>query len=393
MLWLSLFLAHKVGYLLFNLYPKKMQKLLSLFFLLFSIAMFSQTYVFLGSYNGDKNKPGIYVYELDTTTGELKPFIEVKDVFNPSFITLSKEGNFLYACTDTRVPNGGSYSSYAFNPKAKQLTFLNSQPSGGENPAYASVHKDGKWLVGANYNGGSISVFPLSDKGTIGTISQNMHFTEGSIDPKRQERSHPHSAVFSPDDRYVYFPDLGSDKIRNYRFEHDRKEPLVPTEISIKTKPGSGPRHFTFHPNGKFGYSIEELSGNVSVYKYKKGNLKSIQQIGAHTESLTDNFESADIHISPDGKFLYASNRGTENNIAIFSILNDGTLKNVGYQSTMGNHPRTFAIDPSGNFLIVTNVKTSDVVVFKRDFQTGMLQQVGQNLKVDNVSCVQIKSY
>ncbi|MFY0483388.1 lactonase family protein [Flavobacterium sp. PLA-1-15] len=370
-----------------------MQKLLSLFFLLFSIAMLSQTYVFLGSYNGDKSKPGIYVYELDATTGELKPFIEVKDVFNPSYVTLSPDGKFLYACTDTRVPNGGSFSSYAFSSKEKKLTFLNSQPSGGENPAYVSVHKNGKWLIGANYNGGSISVFPLSDDGRIGTISQNMHFTEGSINPKRQERSHPHSAIFSLDDRFVYFPDLGSDKIRNYRFEQDKKEPLVPTEISIKTKPGSGPRHFTFHPNGRFGYSIEELSGNVSVYQYEAGNLKNIQEIAAHPENLTDNFESADIHISPDGKFLYASNRGTENNIAIFSILNDGTLKNVGYQSTMGNHPRTFAIDPSGNFLIVTNVKTSDVVVFKRDFQTGMLQQVGQNLKVDNVSCVQIKSY
>lgn len=370
-----------------------MQKLLSLLFLLVSTLMFSQTYVFLGSYNGDKNKPGIYVYELDATTGELKPFIEVKDVFNPSYVSLSEDGKFLYACTDTRVPNGGSYSSYAFDPKARQLTFLNSQPSGGENPVYVSVHKSGKWLAGANYNGGSISVFPLSDNGTIGTVSQNMHFTEGSINAKRQERSHPHSAVFSPDGQYLYFPDLGSDKIRAYRFEKDKKEPLTATGLSIKAEPGSGPRHFTFHPNGKFAYSIEELSGNVSVYKYEGGSLESIQQIAAHPNHLADNFESADIHISPDGKFLYASNRGAENNIAIFSIQKEGTLKNVGYQSTMGNHPRTFAIDPSGKFLIVTNVKTSDVVVFKRDFKTGMLQQVGQNVKVENVSCVQIKSY
>ena len=370
-----------------------MQKLLYILFLFFSATLYSQTYVFLGSYNGDKNKPGIYVYELDTTSGALEHVTEVKDVFNPSYLTLSLDGKFIYACTDTRVPKGGSISSYAFNPKEKQLEFLNSQSSGGENPVYVSVHKEGKWLVGANYNEGSISVFPLSDEGKVESISQNLYFTEGSVNPKRQERSHPHSAVFAPDEEYVYFPDLGSDKIRSYKFEKDTKEPLEETANTVKTVPGNGPRHFTFHPNGKFGYCIEELSGTVTVYKYDAGNLKKIQMIKAHPENLTSNFESADIHISPDGKFLYASNRGEVNNIAIFGIAKDGTLKSVGYQSTMGNHPRTFAIDPSGNFLIVTNVKTSDVVVFKRNLKSGLLQQVGQNLKVKNVSCVQIKSY
>jgi len=370
-----------------------MQKLLSILFLFLSTLLYSQTYVFLGSYNGDKNKPGIYVYELDTASGALKHVTDVKDVFNPSYLALSPNGEFLYACTDTRVPKGGSISSYAFNAKEKRLTFLNSQPSGGDNPVFVSVHENGKWLVGANYNEGSISVFPLSDEGRVEAISQNLYFTEGSVNPKRQERSHPHSAIFSPDGQYAYFPDLGADKIRTYKFEKNAKEPLVATENDVKAVPGSGPRHFTFHPNGKFGYCIEELSGTVSVYKYEDGNLKAIQNAKAHPENLISNFESGDIHISPDGKFLYASNRGAENNIAIFTIAKDGTLKNAVYQSTMGNHPRTFAIDPSGNFLIVTNVKTSDVVVFKRDFKSGMLQQVGQNLKIENVSSVQIKSY
>jgi len=370
-----------------------MKKIPFILFLLLSTILYSQTYVFLGSYNGDKNKAGIYVYELDTASGALKHVTEAKDVFNPSYLTLSPSGAFLYACTDTRVPKGGSISSYAFNTKEKRLTFLNSQPSGGENPVYVSVHENGKWLVGANYNEGSISLFPLSEDGRVKTIAQNFYFTEGSVHPKRQEKSHPHSALFSPDGQYVYFPDLGSDKIRSYRFEQHKKEPLVATTDFVKTVPGSGPRHFTFHPNGKFGYCIEELSGTISVYSYDDGNLKPVQHSTAHPEKLVANFESADIHISPDGKFLYASNRGEENNIAIFAIAQDGTLTNVGYQSTLGNHPRTFAIDPSGRFLIVTNVKTSDVVVFKRDSQTGMLQKAGEKLKVENVSCVQIRQY
>ncbi|RZK04226.1 MAG: lactonase family protein, partial [Flavobacterium sp.] len=272
-----------------------MQKLLSILFLFLSAILYSQTYVFLGSYNGDKNKPGIYVYELDTTSGALKPITQVNDVFNPSYLTLSPDGKFLYACTDTRVPKGGSISSYAFNPKQKHLKFLNSQPSGGENPVYVSVHKNGKWLVGANYNEGSISVFPLSDEGKVESISQNFYFTERSVNSKRQERSHPHSAVFSPNQEYVYFPDLGSDKIRSYKFEKDAKEPLVETANTVNTVPGNGPRHFTFHPNGKFGYSIEELSGTVSGYKYDAGNLKNIQLIKAHPGKLTSNFESGDI--------------------------------------------------------------------------------------------------
>jgi 6-phosphogluconolactonase len=152
---------------------------------------------------------------------------------------------------------------------------------------------------------------------------------------------------------------------------------------------GSGPRHFTFHTNGKFAYCIEELTGTISAYKYENGKLDSIQRINTHSEKYKADFESSDIHISPDGRFLYASNRGNENNIAIFSIQNDGKLKVVGYQPTLGEHPRIFAIDETGRFLIATNAVSGNVFVFKRDIRAGLLKKVGKKLKIKGVSSVQ----
>jgi 6-phosphogluconolactonase (cycloisomerase 2 family) len=187
-------------------------------------------------------------------------------------------------------------------------------------------------------------------------------------------------------------PDLGADKIRCYQFDTTQKQPLVETDHPfLKTDLEAGPRHFTFHPNQKFGYCVEEMAGAISVYQYENGVMTKIQRINTHPDKIKEGFESSDIHISPDGKFLYATNRGKENNIAIFSIAENGLLTNIGYQSTLGKHPRIFAIDETGKFLIATNVLTGNVVVFRRNSQTGLLKKTGKEVKMENVSCVQIK--
>ncbi|WP_228448466.1 MULTISPECIES: lactonase family protein [unclassified Chryseobacterium] len=352
------------------------------------------TYVFFGSFNHDKETEGIYVYELDTLKGNLSKVTSVKGVLNPSFLTLSQNGKYVFACTESKTKNAGSVSSFGFNPEKRSLTFINSQKSGGENPVYLTTHKNGKWLVNGNYTEGSVSVYPISENGMIEPGVQNFQFSEGSVNPDRQDHAHIHSTVFSPDFNYVFLPDLGADKIRAYKFETDKKEPLIEAEKPfITTAPGSGPRHFTFHPNGKFAYCIEEMGGAVSVYQYDSGILKPIQRINTHSDELKGDFESSDVHISPDGRYLYASNRGSENNIAIFSILNDGTLKTVGYQSTKGKHPRTFTIDSSGKFLIVAHPVSGTAVVFKRNAETGLLRKVGREVKLDGVSTVQIRKY
>jgi len=371
----------------------KLKTNLLLITLLISYSVFSQnTYVFLGSYNQDKTAESILIYQLDTLNGKLTKVTSARNLINPSFLTVSSNGKYIYACTESKTPNAGSVSSFEFNPKNKSLVFLNKQSSGGENPVYLSVHKSGKWLVNANYTEGSVSVHPLLEDGKIDSIVQNFQYMDGSVNKKRQTRSHVHSAVFSPQFDYLFLPDLGADKIRCYQFDKTQKKPLVEAKVPFtKTDLESGPRHFTFHPNQKFGYCIEEMSGTVSAYQYENGTLNKIQRVNTHPDNITEGFESSDIHISPDGRFLYAANRGKENNIAVFSIAENGFLTSIGYQSTLGKHSRVFAIDETGKFLIVTNVESGNVVVFKRNPKTGLLKKTGNEVKMANVSCVQIR--
>jgi 6-phosphogluconolactonase len=359
-----------------------------------SIQAFSQhTCVFIGSFNWDKTTEGIYVYELDTINGILTKITSFTGIANPSFLTVSPNGRYIYSCTESKTPKAGSVSSFEFNYLNKSLTFLNSQPSEGENPVYVSIHKNGKWLLDANYTESSVSVYPLAEDGKIKTIVQNIQFKEGSINKQRQDRSHIHAVVFSPSFGQVFLPDLGADKIRCYQFDTLKKEPLQPLPIpAINVIAGSGPRHFTFHPNGKFAYCIDELSGTIDGYTYID-TLHQFQRVDTHSSDFKSGFENADIHISPDGKFLYASNRGKENNIAIFSITVDGTLGSMGYQSTWGEHPRIFAIDPSGKFLIVANVSSDNIQIFRRDKETGALHKTGKEVSIKAPSCVQFKIY
>lgn len=372
-----------------------MKYILTFFYaLIFSGSVFSQaTYVFFGSYNKDTGTDGIYVYNLNMKTGKLKKISANNSVFNPSYLTLSPNGKYLYACTESQTKNAGSVSSYAFDPANGTLHFLNSQKSGGENPVYLSTDQSGRWLVNANYTEGSISVFPLSEDGRINPEVQLFHFTEGStVNPKRQDRSHVHSAVFSPNQNQVFFPDLGADLIRSYSFDSLEVKPLH-NPNSISSIAGSGPRHLAFHPNGKFAYCIEELAGAVSVYEYNSGRLHAIQRIFTHPEGYKGAILSSDIHVSPDGKFLYASNRGDQNNFSIFSIDTDGKLTSIGYKSSRGVHPRTFAIDPSGKFLIATNMISGNSVVFRRNIKTGSLTKTGNQIRIKNVSTVKVRQY
>ncbi len=351
-------------------------------------------YVFVGSYNWDKNKDGLYVYKLDTVNGDLT-FVAAHKILNPSYLSISANGKYIYACTETKTPGAGSVSSFSFSPNSGKLEYLNSRSSQGENPVYLSTDKAGKWLVNANYTQAGISVYPLNADGSIGDIAQHFRHKGKSIDAGRQDAAHPHSVVFSPAEDYIFMPDLGSDKIWCYKFDGSLPEPLLKTAPVpfILTTPGSGPRHLTFHPNGQYAYCIEELKGTISAYRYADGFLDRIGRMKAHSNQYKSGFNSADIHISPDGRFLYASNRGEENNIAIYAIKNDGTLNSLGYQSTHGDHPRIFDIDPTGKFLIVANQTSGDVVVFRRDPETGLLEKAGKPGKIFNASCVKIFRY
>jgi 6-phosphogluconolactonase len=364
---------------------------------LFAFGAFAQTntYLFVGTYTDNKPDKGIYIYKFNEETGELKQTGSAENITNPSYLTVSNNGKYLYACTDTKIPDAGSVSAFKVDSVNGTLTFINTQSSGGENPVYLTTSKDDKFVINGNYTEGTTSVFTTNENGSLNPYSQLFRFDGNSINSKRQEKSHIHSTVFSPDFNYIFLRDLGADKIRAFQFDANNSKQLAPMEkLDINTIPGSGPRHFTFHPNKQYGYCIEELSGMVSAYQYKNGQLDSLQRIFAYSK-FQEEYNSADIHISPDGLFLYASNRWEkENTIAIFSIdQQNGTLSLIGHQKTLGENPRNFTIAPSGNYLLVANQATNNIVVFERNPTTGLLRKTGHEVYAPSPSCLQMRNY
>lgn len=354
----------------------------------------SKTYLFVGTYTEGKPDLGIFVYEFSARSGQLKKVSTVENIINPSFLTLSPNGQYLYACTETKLPIEGSVTAFKVDSINGKLSLINKQPTGGDNPAYLTVHRSNKFVVNGNYSGGSVTVFATNENGSLNPFTQIIQFLDSSIIKGRQDKAHIHSTVFSPQNDFIFLPDLGSDKIRVFRFDSTKSQPLVAADnLFVRSILGSGPRHFTFHPNTKFAYCIEELSGMVAAYSYSNGRLDSIQRIFSYSK-IQESYASADIHISPDGHFLYASNRVKENTISIFSIdRNNGKLTLIGHQQTYGDHPRNFTIDPTGKFLLVANQVTGNIVVFKRNIKTGLLTKTANEINVPRPSCLQMRKY
>ena len=372
-----------------------MKKLTYLFILFFSIHFVfaqSKTLMFVGTYTDGKPDKGIYVYELNPSNGALSLVFNTENIVNPSFLTVSPDGKFLYACTETKLTQHGNISAFAINSANGCLKFINKQSANGENPVYVSVHKNNKFVVSGNYGEGNVTVLTKNEDGSLNPFVQSIQFSGTSVNRERQEKPHVHSANFSPKYDFLFLPDLGTDKIRTFRFDETQSKPLIEaSELAINTEAGGGPRHMAFHPNQKFVYSIEEMSGNIVGYGYKSGQLRKIQSIMSN-QKKADIYSSADIHISPDGAFLYATNR-VENTISIFKITKNGLLTLLGHESTYGATPRNFNIDPTGNFVIVANQSSNNIVVFRRNIKTGLLSKLSDDTKVLHPSCLQFKTY
>lgn len=373
-----------------------MRKWLAILLVLFVSNSFSQSYyLFIGTYTGSGSK-GIYVYKFNAATGKAT-WVSNTDsgsVVNPSFLTPSANGKNVYAVTETATPNAGSVSAFSFNKTNGQLTYINKQESGGDNPCYVSVTKNRNWVTVGNYSGGSLSAFKVNSNGSLQPFSQNIQHEGTGPNTERQEKAHVHCTLFSPDEKFLLTPDLGTDKVFIYRFNPTAAKPLTPAaQPSAKSEGGHGPRHIAFSPSGKFAYLIEEMSGTVIVYSYTEGKMIRKQQIAAHPSDYNGAIGSADIHLSPDGKFLYASNRGDENTLAIFSVNTaTGLLTAKGYQSTGGKTPRNFMIDPTGNYLLVANQNSDNIVILKRNKQTGGLTPTGDEIKIPKPVCLKMIS-
>ena len=326
-------------------------------------------YMLVGTYTSGTST-GIYVYRFNEETGEAAYVSETKAV-NPSYLAVSADESFVYSVGE----NGKDAAAlaFSFDKKTGRLHLLNEQPVNSPGPCYITIDRSGRFVVTANYSGGSVSVFPLATDGSLLPVTKLFAFKGSGPDTNRQDMPHLHCAVFSPDQRYLFAADLGTDQL--HKFSTSGKDPFLTTgnPEAYKLEPGSGPRHLTFHPNGKYAYLINELSGKVTVFHYSDGHLEPVQYI---VSDITEGDKgSADIHVSPDGKYLYASNRANTNNIAVFSIHEtDGRLTLTGHQPT-GLHPRNFIISPNGKYLLAASQNSNLIQVFEIDKNTGLLKE------------------
>ena len=367
-----------------------MRLLLIIALLTSSMASLAQEYtLFVGTYSRNGSK-GIYTYRFDAQTGNATWLSNTDTASNPSYLAIAPNGRFLYSVFEEG--KGGRLSAYAIDKPSGRLTLLNQQSSGGANPCYVAITRDGKWLTAGNYGGGSLSLLTINADGSLGEPVQVIQHSGNSVNKARQEKPHVHATVFSPSQEYLFVPDLGMDKVVVYRFDTKATKPLQAAEgLEVSSEPGNGPRHFVFHPNGRYAYLVEELSGTVAAYKYNKGKLDFLQRISTHPSDYKGSIGSADIHVSPDGKFLYASNRGDANTITIFALSpSSGKLQVKGFQSTMGEKPRNFMINPTGNYLLAANESSNTIVVFKRNKKTGLLHDTGKRIEVPSPVCLKM---
>ncbi len=353
--------------------------------------------LYAGTYNLSPDKqeehPGIYVFRFDPDAGGISPAGELSNAANPSFLCLSPDARFLYApkeVPEVAEKGGGCVAAFSINDRTGIPSPLNSRCTGGGLPCHVALDRRGKWLFAANYKDGSFAVFPIRANGSLGNRSAFVRHSSSGKDPKRQEGAHTHSCIMDPTNRLLMVADLGLDRVAVYELDSERGSVRSLPELWIATRPGAGPRHMTFHPNGRFFYVVNELDSTVSAFLYQSatGRIVEIHTVEMLPSDFTGFSKAADIHIHPNGRFLYASNRGHDS-IAIYSIdANTGMLSFIGRSPTLGGEPRNFALAPGGDFLLAANEKGNNIVVFRLDSATGCLSPTGEHARVPSPTCL-----
>lgn len=339
----------------------------------------------IGTYT-EKGSKGIYVYNFDTATGKATELSHTNNCSNPSYLTISKDKQNVYAVNENKE---GMVSAYTL--ANNKLVLLHQKKTKGADPCYVTLSPDQHNLFVANYSGGSLTQYHRFADGLLSNPQQFIQHNGKSVNPDRQEKAHIHGAFFSPNGNYLLTTDLGMDQINIYPYSTNTSLPLEVEKVkSITAKPGAGPRHITFSKKGNFMYVIEELTGSISAYSFAKGQATLLQNVFTHPKSFNGSPNSADIHLSPDGSYLYATNRGDENNIVKYAVLSTGKLdvKSATYYSTDGKKPRNFTISEDGNWLLVANQDSDKIVIFKRNKATGALTNTGNTIKISTPVCL-----
>lgn len=354
--------------------------------------------VLVGSYTAGASE-GIYRFGFDTTTGQLDatPRQVIKSE-NPSWLTLSKDQRYLFAVNENgpgQTDVVGKVSSFSIDPKTHAVSFINQIDSKGEEPTHSSLSGDGRFLFVANYAvhpdpGGALAVVPVGKDGKLSAVAQTSTHPASKVNPERQASSHVHSAVSSPDGKYLIASDLGADKLFVFNYDGKKAQPLQPAKTpSVDLPAGSGPRHLLFSKDGKHAWLTSEMDALVTVFDYHDGVFKRTQQVPlAPADKQGQQFRAAGgLHTSPDGKFLYVANRGEVNELLVFSINQaTGQLKEIQRRSVEGKEPREFSFDPSGHFVLIANQKSNQIVTVRVDPKTGLLGDTVQKLDFDSPS-------
>lgn len=351
--------------------------------------------LFVGTYTRkeghvDGQGEGIYVYEMDKKTGALSYVSTSESVISPSYLAVHPNNKWVYAVNeyDGGTGENASVTAMEYDAATRQLKFMTEAPSMGQYPCYVSIDNSGNFVMAANYVGGSVVLYPINEEGLITEVSSYKKHKGSSTHP-RQEAPHAHMIIQHPTKNWVFAVDLGADRIYEYKLDS-----LSKTLNYVADYPNSprmsGPRHIAFHPSKEVVYTLNELTGMVETLLLTDEShfRTSLQVISTMADDDDRDAASGAIKVHPSGRFLYVSNRGEVNDIAVFSIAEDGTLATVGRQSTFGNAPRDFEIDPSGTFLLVANQNSNSVITFRINQETGMMEDIGIQTEIPTPVCL-----
>ena len=347
--------------------------------------------VYIGTYTGAKSQ-GIYVCQFDSASGKLSPPELAAATKNPSFLALHPDGRFLYAVSEMDNFAGqrtGALSAFRIEAGTGQLTLLDQQSSGGAGPCHVAVDHTGQCALAANYGSGSIALLPIGDDGRLSAPSACIQHHGSSVNPQRQAGPHAHFITTDPANRLALACDLGLDKVLVYHLDPAKGALTANEPPAVSIKPGSGPRHLAFHPNGRFVYLINEIASTITVLAYDatRGALAEVQTISTLPEDFQGKSSCAEVQVHPSGRFVYGSNRGHDS-IAMFSVEpGTGKLTCIGYEPTQGKNPRHFVLDPSGQWLLAENQDSDNIVVFRIEARTGRLTPAGQTIQVGSPVC------
>ncbi|MBL8851113.1 MAG: lactonase family protein [Planctomycetaceae bacterium] len=344
---------------------------------------------FVGTYTGGGKSEGIYSFRFDPKTGKSSDLKLAAAVINPSFLAIHPDGKHLYSVSET--DGAGGISAFEINADGT-LKHLNATSTQGGSPCHLVVDRTGKFVLAANYGGGSVCTVPIHEDGSVGEVACFVQHTGHSITPERQAGPHAHSINLDAANKYAFVADLGLDQVLVYKFDAATGELTPNTPPHIAIAPGSGPRHFAFHPSGKYAYVINEILLTVTAMSYDAahGKLTEIQTIPTIPVAVRPEFSTAEVVVHPSGKFLYGSNR-THDTIAVFTIdPATGKLDRIQNEPTRGKTPRNFAVDPTGGFLFAENQDSGTVVVFRINQADGTLHATGDVLEVGTPVCIKM---